>query len=117
VLTHAGAATSVLHCSIVGRTPMTAAFSGTSATLTIPAPFYGPGDLHLTSSDGARTITWTDPEPIGHQALYYGAIETARCIDAGLTHSPLLPPEAVVTGLRALDAVAQQVGETYAAVR
>jgi len=114
VLTHAGNATSVLHTTLLSRTPTSATIAGTAATLTLPGPFFQPGDVVVTSADGARTMTWTDPEPIGHGALFHSALEAARCIGAGELTSPLHPPASVVAAMRALDEVTRQLGVTYA---
>ncbi len=88
LLTHAGGATSVLHTTLLSRTPTSATIAGTAATLTLPGPFFQPGDVVLTSADGSRAVTWTDPEPIGHGALFHSALEAARCIGEGLVCSP-----------------------------
>ncbi|GAB3888493.1 Gfo/Idh/MocA family protein [Terrabacter terrigena] len=114
VLTHAVEATSVLHSTLLTRTPTAATIAGTAATLTLPGPFFMPGDVVVTSADGSRSVTWTDPEPIGHGALHHSAVEAARCIGDGLLESPLHPAEAVQHNLRALDEVATQLGVTYA---
>ncbi len=113
LLTHAGAATSVLHTTLLSRTPTSATIAGTSATLTLPGPFFQPGDVVVTAADGSRSVTWTDPEPIGHGALFHSALEAARCIGAGLLSSPLHPPESVGTAMLALDEVTRQVGVIY----
>ncbi len=114
VLTHAGDATSVLHSTLLTRTPTTATIAGTAATLTLPGPFFMPGDVVVTSADGSRTVTWTDPEPIGHGALYHSALEAARCIGEGLLESPLHDAASVQTNMAALDEVTRQLGITYA---
>ncbi|GAA2486182.1 Gfo/Idh/MocA family oxidoreductase [Terrabacter carboxydivorans] len=113
LLTHAGDATSVLHSTLLTRTPTTATIAGTAATLTLPGPFFMPGDVVVTSADGSRSVTWTDPEPIGHGALFHSALEVARCIGEGLLESPLHPAAAVQSNLRALDEVTRQLGVTY----
>ncbi|TQM64870.1 Gfo/Idh/MocA family protein [Humibacillus xanthopallidus] len=117
VLTHAGEATSVLHSTLLTRTPTAATIAGTAATLTLPGPFFQPGDVAVTSADGSRTLTWTEPEPIGHGALFHSALEAARCIGEGLLESPLHPARAVVRNMTALDEVTRQVGVTYAPTR
>jgi predicted dehydrogenase len=117
VLTHAGDATSVLHTTLLTRTPTSATIAGTFATLSLPGPFFQPGDVVVTSADGSRTVRWTDPEPIGHGALYHSALEVARCIGAGLLESPLHPPASVLANLHALDEVTRQVGVTYDKLR
>ncbi|MCU1537451.1 MAG: Oxidoreductase [Humibacillus sp.] len=113
VLTHAGSATSVLHSTLLTRTPTTATIAGTAATLTLPGPFFMPGDVVVTSADGSRSLSWTDPEPVGHGALFHSAIEAARCIGEGLLESPLHPAASVHANMTALDEVTRQLGITY----
>ena len=113
LLTHAGDATSVLHSTLLTRTPTSATIAGTEATLTLPGPFFMPGDVVVTSADGSRFVTWTDPEPIGHGALFHSALEVARCIGEGRLESPLHPATLVQANLRALDEVTRQLGITY----
>ena len=113
VLTHAGDATSVLHSTLLTRTPTAAVIAGTAATLTLPGPFFMPGDVVVTSADGSRSVTWTDPEPIGHGALFHSALEAARCIGEGLLESPLHDAGSVHINLAALDEVTRQLGITY----
>ena len=117
LLTHAGDATSVLHSTLLTRTPTTATIAGTAATLTLPGPFFMPGDVVVTSADGSRSVTWTDPDPIGHGALHHSALEAARCIGDGLITSPLHDAESVAANMSALDEVTRQLGITYAPAR
>jgi len=113
LLTHAGDATSVLHSTLLTRTPTAATIAGTEATLTLPGPFFMPGDVVVTSADGSGSVTWTDPEPIGHGALYHSAVEAARCIGDGLLASPLHDAASVHANMSALDEVTRQLGITY----
>jgi predicted dehydrogenase len=116
LLTHAGDATSLLHSTLLTRTPTSATIAGTAATLTLPGPFFMPGDVVVTAADGSRSVTWTDPEPIGHGALFHSALEVARCIAEGLLESPLHPATSVRANMAALDEVTRQLGVTYARV-
>ena len=113
LLTHAGDATSVLHSTLLTRTPTSATIAGTAATLTLPGPFFMPGDVVVTSADGTRSVTWTDPDPIGHGALHHSALEAARCIGDGLITSPLHDAESVEANMSVLDEVTRQLGITY----
>ena len=113
LLTHAGDATSVLHTTLLTRTPTSATIAGTAATLTLPGPFFMPGDVVVTSADASRSVTWTDPEPIGHGALHHSALEVARCIGDGLIASPLHDAESVEANMSVLDEVTRQLGITY----
>jgi predicted dehydrogenase len=117
VLTHCGGARSVLHTTLLTRTPTAAVMAGTAATLTLPGPFFMPGDVVVTSADGGRTVAWAEPEPIGHGGLYHSAVEVALRVTAGELQSPLRPTADVVTGLRALDEVGGQLGVRYDAAR
>jgi predicted dehydrogenase len=117
VLTHGGGARSVLHTTLLTRTPTAAVIAGTAATVTLPGPFFMPGDVLLTSADGGRTVAWAEPEPIGHGALYHSALEVALRVTAGELESPLRPAADVATGLRALDEVGRQLGVRYDAAR
>lgn len=117
VLTHVGGARSVLHTTILGRTPTGAVISGTDATLVLPGPFFMPGDVVLTSADGSRTVTWAEPEPIGHGALYHSAVELALRVTAVELESPLRPAADVIAGMQALDEVSRQLGVNYDAAR
>jgi predicted dehydrogenase len=117
VLTHGGGARSVLHTTLLTRTPTVAVIGGTAATLTLPGPFFKPGDVVLTSADGGRTVTWPESEPIGHGGLYHSALEVALRVSAGELQSPLRPPADVVSGLRALDQVSRQLGVRYDTAR
>jgi predicted dehydrogenase len=113
ILTHAGEATSVLHSTLLTRTPTSATVAGSAATLTLPGPFFQPGDVVVTSADGSEAVRWTDPEPIGHGALFHSALEAAACIVEGRLESPLHPAAAVQTNMAALDEVNRQLGITY----
>lgn len=109
LLVHDGGATSLLHTSIVSRTPTAAFLAGTRATLQLPGPFFMPGDVVLTSGDGSTTTTWRDPQPDRHASLYVSAVELAYRIGAGETSSPLHPRENVLANLEALDEITRQV--------
>ena len=69
------------------------------------------------SSTSPRRTAWAEPEPIGHGALYHSAVEVAFRVAAGELQSPLRPAADVVTGLRALDEVARQLGVGDVAAR
>ena len=45
--------------------------------------------------------------------LRYQAVEVARCIDAGLTESPILPLDETVRIMATLDEVRRQIGLRY----
>jgi hypothetical protein len=85
--------------------------AGTAATLTIPGPYYQPGDMTLTSATG-DVLTYTEPA-IGHDGLHFEAAEAARCITAGLTQSPLRPLDDSIATMRVVDEIRRQLGIVF----
>ena len=85
--------------------------AGTAATLTIPGPYYQPGDMTLTSNTG-EILTYTEPQ-IGHEGLHFEAAEVARCIAAGLTESPLRPLADSIATMRIVDEIRRQLGIVF----
>ncbi|TNM66914.1 Gfo/Idh/MocA family oxidoreductase [Streptomyces sp. NP160] len=107
VLQH-GEALSSVHTTLLGDTPTTAHVVGERATLRLPGPFYASGDVVLVPAggSGARPTPVVRREPeTGHAGLHWQAAEVARCVDAGLTETPLRSLDASLATLRALDAV------------
>lgn len=104
----------VLHTTLFSDTPTTATIAGTRATLSLPGPFYQPGDLVLTPSGGGTQLTYTEPHS-AHDALYFEAAEVARCIAAGLGETPLRTLEDSVVTLRVMDEIRRLCGITFPA--
>jgi len=105
-------AQAVVQTSILGTSPTTAAIVGDRAALALPGPFYQPGDVVLLGRDGREIDRWSE-EPVAHRALFWQAAEVARCIEAGLTESPLHPLDATIASLTTMDAVRRMTGETF----
>ncbi|GAA3774827.1 Gfo/Idh/MocA family oxidoreductase [Streptomyces coacervatus] len=99
----------IVHTTLFGDTPTTATVVGTHATLSLPGPFYQPGDLVLTLAGSGTQLTYTEPHT-AHDALHFEAAEVARCIDAGRVQSPLRPLDDSVTTLRVMDEIRRQCG-------
>ena len=111
VLSDAAGNQAVLNTTIFSTTPTTAVVAGTQATLTIPGPYYQPGDMTLTSATG-RVLTYSEPA-IGHDGLHFEAAEVARCISSGLLESPLRPLADSVATMRIVDEIRRQVGIVF----
>jgi predicted dehydrogenase len=75
--------------SMLADTPTTAYVAGTEATLRLDAPFYQPGPVVVRFHDGEE-LSYEEPA-LAHTQLFWEALEAARCIEAGLTESPLRP--------------------------
>lgn len=104
-------ALALVGASMLTKTPTTAVVCGTTARLEIDGDFYGPNTIRLVAPDGTVLDTH-EPESRGH-GLRFEAAEAARCIDAGLTESPLLPLEETASIMAAMDEVRRQVGVRY----
>jgi hypothetical protein len=101
----------VLHTTLFGNTPTSATICGTEGSVTLPGPFYQPGDLVFRPIDGEEE-RYTE-EPVAHDALHFEAAEVARRISAGELESPLRPLADSVVTMRVLDEIRAQCGITF----
>jgi predicted dehydrogenase len=106
----------VLHTTLLSDTPTTATIAGTLATLSMPGPFYQPGDLLLAAAGGGRRLTFTEPRT-AHDALHFEAAEAARCIAAGRLESPIRPLADSIATLAVMDEIRRQIGVSFPAGR
>ncbi|MGC0272301.1 Gfo/Idh/MocA family protein [Pseudactinotalea sp. Z1739] len=105
VLTYPGVVASLTTTMLAG-TRNDAVISGTAGRIEIAPTFFGSSTLTIHSTDGAvRTI-----EPPASAGFAYQAAETARCLEAGLTQSPVLPWEETLAVMRTMDEVRRQLG-------
>lgn len=102
----------MLHTTLFSSTPTTATIAGTAATLTLPGPFYQPGDLLLTSADGGDRLAYTEPRT-AHDALHFEAAEAARRIADGRIESPIRPLTESITTLQVMDEIRSQIGVAF----
>jgi len=112
VLRHAGGNQSVINTNIMVDTPNRAVLAGTRATLVVGTPFFAPGDLMLSSEGKQSTLRWGEPA-VGHEALYFTAVEAARQIAAGETGTPLRRLSDSTATMRLIDEVRRQIGVTF----
>ena len=102
----------VLHTTLFSNTPTTATVAGTHGTLTLPGPFYQPGDIVFTAAAGDRRLTYTEPQT-SHDALYFEAAEVARCVAGGELESPLRPVADSIRTVRVMDEIRRQIGAAF----
>ena len=108
----AGDAQATINTTLLARTPTRASISGTSATIEVSGPFYGPAVLTLTSNDDRRLVRESDPIT-GHHGLCFEAAHLATLVAEGATESSLLPLDETVSVMRTLDEVRRQIGVEY----
>ena len=104
-------AQAVVHTTVFANTPTTGAICGTSATLSIPGPFYQPGPMTLASVSGAA-LNYDEPAT-AHEGLFFEAVEAARCIVDGRIESPLRPVADSIATLRTMDEMRRQIGQVF----
>lgn len=102
----------IIHTTLFSDTPTTATIAGTRGTLSLPGPFYQPGDLVLTLAGNGTTLTYTEPHT-AHDALHFEAAEAARCITDGRLQTPLRPLDDSLTTLRVMDEIRRQHGIVF----
>jgi len=113
VILERGQAQAALNTTLLAQTPTVAAISGSRARVEIAGPFYSPQPITVTETRTGRTLTRAVDAIAGHEGLCFEAAELARCIAAGMTHSPLLPPEETLAIMGTLDTIRRQIGVTY----
>jgi predicted dehydrogenase len=87
----------------------TARISGEDGWIGLPAPMYDPRRLRVTTAAGGEDI---DAGYDG-DGLRFEVHEVHRCLQAGLTESPVVPLDESLVLARALDDVRAQVGVSY----
>ena len=112
LLSYGGGATSVLHTTLLSRTPTSATIAGTAASLTLPGPFFHPGNVVVMSADGSLTSRGPIRSRSAIGAFFHSALEAARCIGEGRAGLPCTSPESASTATLALDEVTRQVKRT-----
>lgn len=95
--------------SMRADTPTTAYVAGTEATMHLPAPFYRPGPVIVRFHDGEELVY--DEEVRAHDQLFWEALEAARCIDAGLTESPLRPLARSIETIELVEQAREAMGD------
>lgn len=95
--------------SMRADTPTTAYIAGAEATLSLDAPFYQPGPVTVRFHDGEE-LRYEEPA-LAHTQLFWEALEAARCMDAGLTESPLRPLDQTLATLSLMERARELMGD------
>ena len=104
LLGHASGAHAVLNCTLRALGPTRAAIVGTEARIEIDGAFYQPAAFTLIPREGEPRRRCDPPAEGG---LRHEADEVARCVEAGLLESPLMPLDETVAIMRTMDAVSR----------
>jgi predicted dehydrogenase len=109
VLGYPGGGIAVLHCGLVGESPVAATVIGTGGRAVIAAGFFHANGFTLVRGDKVEEIQ----VPRRGNGLGYEAEEVMSCLAAGRTESDLMPVSTTLTVMRILDEARAQVGVTY----
>jgi predicted dehydrogenase len=112
-VTSASGALGVLHASMLAGSACTASICGTGGRLDVDGWFYLPNRVRWYARDGALVDTFEPAGDAAHEGLRYEAAEAARCLTAGATASPVLPPATTVRVMEAMDEVRRQLGVRF----
>ena len=95
-------AQALLTCTSRARSATRACITGTEARIEIDADFYAPTSFRLITRAGEVTEYRFDVAPRG---LRFQAVEVARCLEAGLLESPVMPLDETVAIMETMQRV------------
>jgi predicted dehydrogenase len=98
-----------LASSIAGDHRNTATVIGTEGRIELSRGFHHPSSFTLCHGDKTETV----PVSLRGNGLGYEAEEVMRCLNAGLTESPLVPLDASLGVMRTMDTIRAQIGVSY----
>ena len=109
-------ATAALTASMTAWTPRTATIATDTGRFDLAADFHHPLQAVFTpytSAGAGRPETITPDEPVLGVGYGNEIAEVHRCLRAGLTESPQVPPAQTLALLRQMDAIREQVGVRF----
>lgn len=111
VLAAGASGPALIDTTLRARTPNDAAITGTLGRILLPETFYTPGRVVVELDDG-RSASSEEPEN-PDDGMAYEAAEAARCLDAGLLESPLMPWKDTLSLMRTMDEIRAALGVAY----
>ncbi len=105
-----GGQLALLSCAVRLDTPQEAIIMGTEGSIRIASPWWVPRSFSIVKPDKAVEVVNLPFEGNGYN---YEANEVARCINAGLLESPVMPLDESLALMRTLDAARAQMGLVY----
>ena len=109
ILKYATGGLALLSCANRTRLPHRACIIGTSGRIEVEGFVWAHGATLFRDGEEALVIEPKLPQP----AYSYQAVETMRCLGAGLIESPLLPSLEVIERMRIMDEIRRQIGVIY----
>ena len=110
ILGYAGGQLALLSCAVRLDTPQEAIIMGTEGSIRVASPWWMPRSFSIVKPD---TPVENFNLPFDGNGYNYEAIEVARCINAGLLESPIMPLDESLALMRVLDTAREQIGLVY----
>lgn len=101
----------VVTTSLAAASNNPAVIYGTEARLELDGWFYTPTSFRVVDRDG--TVLESYEPPAGGRGMEHEAIEVGRCLDAGLTESPIMPLADTLAVMQTMDEIRRQIGLDY----
>ncbi|WP_329179438.1 Gfo/Idh/MocA family protein [Streptomyces sp. NBC_01477] len=112
-------ALATLTCTFAADTGAPATITGTAGRIEIPEGFFNPDRFTVhRQGETPHTVHFADVTDDGltRGTMRYEAAEVTRCLQEGLTESPLVPLAGTLSVMRTLDAVRERIGVSYPGV-
>jgi predicted dehydrogenase len=118
LITYDGGTRSLLSTSLVSALPVRAAIIGTAGRIEVGSPFFGPGEVTVTTGQlgSTESATWTDTRfEVLHDGLGDQATAFASYVAEGRTESPLHTHEDIVGVMHVIDVARARISSPVAA--
>lgn len=109
LLGHSGGELAVLYSAIEAQTPWEATVIGEEGRIRIHSPFWKPSKMTITTSTGEETTEI----PFEGNGYRFEIEEVVRCLEHGVTESPVMPLDETISILETMDEIRGQWGLTY----
>ncbi|SHL09357.1 Gfo/Idh/MocA family protein [Actinacidiphila paucisporea] len=112
-------ALATLTCTFTADTGAPATITGTRGRIEIPEGFFNPDHFTLhRQGETPHTVHFADlaDDGVTRGTMRYEAAEVTRCLQQGLTQSPLVPLAGTLSVMRTLDTVRERIGVRYPGV-
>ena len=110
IFNYANGAQAIINSSLFAATPCRAFVSGTLGWLEIDRTFYAPTSMRTVIRKGETTEYPRNYIGVGHREQ---AVEFARCVNTGLTESPLLTLNETYEIMKSVTTIKNQIGLKY----
>ena len=111
ILRHSGGAHAVLNTTMLAGTRNGACITGTLGRIEIEPEFFRPSSFEII--DTATGTRERVSVPHVGSGLRHQANEVGRCLQTGLTESPILPLTKTISIMETIDEIARQIGLHY----